>query len=153
MVTHSPTFEPGFSHQHSVRTGVLNLLQAEPPPKAGSLQLEVKLLQWRKRFIQPVVTAISSSLLSVTVVYICLAIALIILRDTLLWHAHLLITHPHTFLRLLTSLLPPSTRQPGPVAVLLGQTLKLSLIFYQSFTLFWSTEKCLAAAFPLHILR
>ena len=30
---------------------------------------------------------------------------------------------------LFASLLPPSTRQPGPIAVLLGQTLKLSLIF------------------------
>ena len=36
---------------------------------------------------------------------------------------------PHVYLRLLSSLLPPSSRQPGPVAVLLGQTLKLCLIF------------------------
>ena len=55
---------------------------------------------------------------------------------------------PHVYLRLLASLLPPSTRQPGPVAVLLGQTLKLSLIFHQSLTLFWSTEKHLVAASP-----
>ena len=54
----------------------------------------------------------------------------------------------HVYLRLLSSLLPPSTRQPGPVAVLLGQTLKLRLIFHQSLTLFWSTEKHLAAASP-----
>ena len=36
---------------------------------------------------------------------------------------------PHVYLRLLAHLLPPSTRQPGPVAVLLGKTLKLTLIF------------------------
>ena len=41
-----------------------------------------------------------------------------------------------------------STRQPGPIAVLLGQTLMLSLIFHQSLTLFLSTEKRLAAASP-----
>ena len=35
----------------------------------------------------------------------------------------------HFYLRLLTSLLPPSSRQPGPVAVLPGQMLKLHLIF------------------------
>ena len=35
----------------------------------------------------------------------------------------------HVYVRLLASLLPPSTRQPGPVAVLLGQMLKLTLIF------------------------
>ena len=52
------------------------------------------------------------------------------------------------YLKLRASLLPPSTRQPGPVAVLLGQTLKLSLIFHQSLTLFWLTEKCRAAACP-----
>ena len=33
---------------------------------------------------------------------------------------------PHVYLQLLASLLPPSSRQPGPVAVLLGQMLKLS---------------------------
>ena len=33
---------------------------------------------------------------------------------------------PHVYLKLLTSLRPPSTRQPGPVAVPLGQTLKLA---------------------------
>ena len=32
---------------------------------------------------------------------------------------------PHVYLRLLASVLPPSSRQPGPVAVLLGRTLKL----------------------------
>ena len=36
---------------------------------------------------------------------------------------------PHVYLKLLASLLPTATRQPGPVAVLLGQTLKLSFIF------------------------
>ena len=36
---------------------------------------------------------------------------------------------PHVYLKLLAGLLPPSTRQPGPVAVLLGQMLKHSFIF------------------------
>ena len=36
---------------------------------------------------------------------------------------------PHIHLKLLASLLPPSTKQPGPVAVLFRQTLKLCLIF------------------------
>ena len=36
---------------------------------------------------------------------------------------------PHVYLKLHVSLLPPSTRQPGPFAVLLGQMLKLSSIF------------------------
>ena len=52
---------------------------------------------------------------------------------------------PHVYLRLLASLLPPSTRQPGPVAVLLGQMLKLCLIFRQFLTLLGSTEKRLGA--------
>ena len=69
----------------------------------------------RKRFSQPALAVNSSSLLSLTLAYICFAIALIILQDTLLWRAHLQITH--------------SIRQPGPFAVLLGQTLKLSFIF------------------------
>ena len=34
----------------------------------------------------------------------------------------------HVYLKLLPSLLPPFTRQPGPVAVLLGLTLKLRFI-------------------------
>ena len=54
---------------------------------------------------------------------------------------------PHFYVRLLASLLPPSSRQPGPAAVLLGQMLKLSLIFHQSLTLFWSTDKCLGERF------
>ena len=36
---------------------------------------------------------------------------------------------PHVYLKLLASILPPSTRQPGPVAVFLRQTLKLKLTF------------------------
>ena len=36
---------------------------------------------------------------------------------------------PHVYLQLLSSLLPPSSRQPGPTAVFLGQTLKLRFIF------------------------
>ena len=36
---------------------------------------------------------------------------------------------PYVYLKLLSSLLPASSRQPGPVAVLLGQTLKLTFIF------------------------
>ena len=35
----------------------------------------------------------------------------------------------HVYLKLFSSLLPSNTRQPGPVAVLLGQMLKFSLIF------------------------
>ena len=35
----------------------------------------------------------------------------------------------HVYLRLLSILLPASSRQPGPVAVLLGQILKLRFIF------------------------
>ena len=57
--------------------------------------------------------------------------------------------HPslHVYLKLLASLCPPSTRQPGPAAVLLGETLTFSLIFW-SLTLLGSTEKRLAAASP-----
>ena len=55
---------------------------------------------------------------------------------------------PHVYLQLLASLFPPSSRQPGPVAVLLGQTLKLCFIFRQSLTLLGSKEKRLAAISP-----
>ena len=111
--------------------------------------LQLKLLRRRKRFIQPALTANSSSLLSLMVVYI------FFLHRPDHFVGHSLVACPfadnsflHVYLKLLASLLPPSTRQPGPVAVLLGQTLKLSLIFHQSVTLFWSTEKRLAAASP-----
>ena len=53
---------------------------------------------------------------------------------------------PHVYVKLLASLLPPSTRQPGPVAVLLGQTLKLTLIFSPISHSLGSTEKRLGAA-------
>ena len=56
----------------------------------------MKLLRRRKRFSQPALAANSSSLLSLTVAYICFA--LIILRDTLSWHARLLITHSRMFM-------------------------------------------------------
>ena len=59
----------------------------------NSCLLQVKLLRWRKRFSQPALTANSSSLLSLTVVYICFSITLIILWDTLSWRARLLITY------------------------------------------------------------
>ena len=47
------------------------------------------------------------------------------------------------YLKLLASLLPTSTRQPDPVAVLFGQTLKLSFIFSPI-----SHSQCLATASP-----
>ena len=60
------------------------------------------------------------SWLSLTVVYICFAIALIILQDTLSWHARLLITHPCMFISssLLAFFLPP----PGSPTLLLSST-------------------------------
>ena len=84
--------------------------------------------------IQPTSTrGKTSSLLSLTVAYICLAIALIILRDTLSWLARSLITHSHMFIS----------------GSSLAFFLKLSLIFSPfSLTLLGSTEKRLAAASP-----
>ena len=71
-----------------------------------------------KRFSQPALTANSSSLLSLTVAYICLAIALIVLWDTHSWRARLLITHPRMFTSgsLLAFFLPP----PGSLALSLS---------------------------------
>ena len=63
----------------------------------------------------------SSSLLSLTVVYICFAIALIILWDTLMASPFADNPFLHVYVRLLASL--------SPFAVLLRQTLKLSFIF------------------------
>ena len=54
---------------------------------------------------------------------------------------------PHVYLKLLASLLPPSTRQPSPVADLLGQTLKLHFILSPiSHVLDCVEEKSLGAA-------
>ena len=50
------------------------------------------------------------------VAYICFAIALIILWDTLSC-PFAENAYPHVYLRLLANLPPPSSRQPGPVAV------------------------------------
>ena len=58
--------------------------------------LQVKLLWRRKRFSQPALAANSSSLLSLMVAYICFA--MIILWNTLSWHARLLITHLRMFI-------------------------------------------------------
>ena len=106
--------------------------------------LHVKLL-WRKRFIQPAFVANSSSHGGVH----------LFLHRPDHFAGHSLVacpfagnSSPHVYLKLLASLLPPSTRQPGPVAVLLRQTLKLNLIFHPSLTLFGSTEKHLVAASP-----
>ena len=49
--------------------------------------LQVKLLRQRKLFSQPALATNSSSVLSLTVAYICFAISLIILRDTPSWRA------------------------------------------------------------------
>ena len=80
--------------------------------------LQVKLLWRRKQFSQPALVANSLSLLSLTVAYICFAITLIILQDTLSWRAGLLITHYHMFISssLLAFFLPP----PGSLALLLS---------------------------------
>ena len=67
-----------------------------------------------------------SSLLSLTVAYICFTITLIILRDTLSWRARLLITHPCMFIISGSSLAFFLPAPGSPVAVLLGQMLKLS---------------------------
>ena len=78
------------------------------------------LLRRRKRFRQPALAANSSSLLSHMVAYICVAIALIILRDTLSSHACLLITQPRTFISSssLAFFLPP----PGSLALSLSSS-------------------------------
>ena len=69
-------------------------------------------------------------------VYICFAIALIILQDTLSWHARLLITHPCMFISssLLAFFLPP----PGSPTLLLSST---------------ETSSGCFSRFPLHILQ
>ena len=78
------------------------------------------MLRRRKRFSQPALAANSSFLLSLTVAYIGFTIALIILRDTLSWRAHLLITHPHMFISgsSLAFFLPP----PGSLVLLLSSS-------------------------------
>ena len=99
-----------------------------------------------KRFSQPALTDNSSSLLSLTVAYICFTIALIILRDTLSWRARLLITHPRMFISgsSLAFFLPPA----GSLALLLSSSDSSVLFYRQSLTLLGSTEKRLAAASP-----
>ena len=79
--------------------------------------LQMKLLRQRKWFSQPALVANSSSLLLLTVVFICFTIALIILRDTLLACPFANNPFPHVYLKLLVSL-PPPNRRPDPVAVL-----------------------------------
>ena len=54
---------------------------------------------------------------------------------------------PHVYLRLLAGLLPPSTRQPGPAAVLLGQSLKLSLIFSTISPCLWIDRETSSSCF------
>ena len=108
----------------------------------------MKLLRRRERFSQPALAANSSSLLSLTVAYICFA--LIILRDTLSWRARLLITHPRMFISSssLAFFLPPA----GSLALLLSSSDSSVFCFYlfihQSLPLLGSTEKRLAAASP-----
>ena len=104
--------------------------------------LQVKLLRRRKLFSRPALTANSSSLLSLTVAHICFSVA----PDH--FTGHPLVACPfadnptlHVYLKLLARLLPPSTRQPGPVAVLLGQMLKLSLIFFANLSLSWGRQR------------
>ena len=84
----------------------------------NSCLLQVKLLRQRKRFSQPALPTNFSSLLSLTVVYICFATALIILRDTLSWHACFLITHSRMCIS--SSLLPFFLPPPGSLALLLS---------------------------------
>ena len=57
---------------------------------------------------------------------------------------------PHVYLRLLVSLLPPSTRQPDPVAVLLGQ---LRFIFSSISHSLGVNRETYFPSFALHILR
>ena len=76
---------------------------------------------------------------AVMVAYICFSIALIILRDTLSWHARLLITHPRMFISgsSLAFFLPP----PGSLTLLLSSSDSSVSFFRQSLTLLVSTEK------------
>ena len=111
--------------------------------------LQVKFLRWRKWFSQPPLMANSSSLLSLTVAYICFSITLIILQNTLSWRAHLLITHPCMFIS--SSSLAFFLRPPGSLALLLSSSDRhwSSVWFFRQFlTLLVSTEKHLAAASP-----
>ena len=82
------------------------------------------LLQRRKRYSEPALAANSSSLLPRWRTFVSPSPWSI--SGTLPFADH---PFRHVYLRLLACLLPPSTRQPGPVAVLLRQTLKLSFIF------------------------
>ena len=99
----------------------------------------MKLLRWRK-------DANSSSLLSLTVADIGFSIALIILWDTLLWRARLLITYPCMFISgsSMALFLPPA----GSLALLLSSSDSSILFHCQSLTLLGSTEKRLATASP-----
>ena len=110
----------------------------------SGIPLQVKLLRQRKWFSQPALAANSSSLLSFMVAYICFTIALVILRDALLWRACLLITHSHMFISSssLAFFLPP----PGSLALLLSSSYRCWSSL--SLTLLWSTEKRLAASSP-----
>ena len=106
----------------------------------------MKLLRRTKRFSQPALAANSSSLLSLTVAYICFSIALTILRDTLSWRARLLITNSCMFISgsLLAFFLPPA----GSLALLLSSSDSSDLLYRQILTLLGSTEKRLVAASP-----
>ena len=79
--------------------------------------LQVKLLLRRKRFNQPALAANSSSLLSLTVVCVCFAIALIILLDTLSWRVLLLLNHRCMFISNFSPafFLPPPGSHSFPV--------------------------------------
>ena len=92
---------------------------------------QVKLLRRRKRCSQPPLPANSSSLLSLTVAYICFAITLIILWDTLSWRARLLITHPRMFIS--GSLLAFFLSPPGSLALLFSSS-DSSVLFFRSST-------------------
>ena len=95
--------------------------------------LQVKLLRWRRWCSQPALAANSSSLLSLTVAYICFSIALIILWDTLSLRARLLMAHSCMFISgsSLAFFLPP----PGSLALLLSSSDSSVLFFRQSLTL------------------
>ena len=109
----------------------------QPLCEFSGVLLQVKLLRRRKRFSQP---ALASKLLISAVTHS--GVHLFRHRHDHFSHslmACLFPDHlpPHVYLKLLASLLPTSTRQPGPVAVLLGQTLKLSFIFFANLSCSW----------------
>ena len=110
--------------------------------------LQVKLLWRRKRLSQLAIAAVSSSLLSLTVAYICFTIALIILQDTLSWRARV------SFFPACLSQAPgwrPSSslhQAAWPCCCPPWTDTEARFFFFFSVTLLGSTEKHLAAASP-----